>query len=196
MHSLSRLLAVLAVVGVGVGVGVGGSVHAQERPFGIGAPAAADDIRRMDISISPDGKELPAGSGTAKEGAAVFVKRRCAACHGATGKEGPGARLVYEPGEPMPAHIAAYYPLRLWPFAPSIWDYTNRTMPYDRPGSLAPDEVYAVTAFLLFRNGIITETDVMDATTLPAVQMPNRAGYDPAQTNWKPGTPRGFGVKP
>lgn len=192
MHFLPRLLIALAAVGACFD----GPARAQERPYDIGTPAAADEIRRMDISISPDGAELPAGSGTAKDGAAVFVKRRCAACHGATGKEGPGARLVYEQGEPLPVHIAAYYPLRLWPFAPSIWDYTNRTMPYDRPGSLTPDEVYSVTAFLLFRNGIISETDVMDATTLPKVQMPNRAGYDPAQTNWKPGTPRAFTVKP
>jgi cytochrome c len=183
-----------------LGLSVGASAAAaqapsQERPYGIGAAATHADLHEMDISISPDGKELPPGRGTAQQGAKVFSERRCSVCHGPNGKEGPGPRLVYEPGEKLPTRIAAYYPPSLWPFAPSLWDFISRAMPFDQAGWLSPDEVYAVTAFVLYRNGIIGETDVMDAKTLPQVKMPNRAAYDPSQTDWKP-TPRGFVFKP
>jgi cytochrome c len=88
-----------------------------------------------------------------------------------------------------------YYPIAYFPFAPMIWDYIHRAMPYDRPGRLTADECYALTAFLLFKNGIIQEDDVMDAKSLPTVQMPHRAEYrEPAP--WKPGTARGFKILP
>ena len=83
----------------------------------------------------------------------------------------------------------------MWPFAPTIWGYIHRAMPYDRPGHLTVDEVYGLTAFLLHRNGIIEEDDVMDADTLPAVQMPHRADYTVPEP-WTPGTPRGFHIVP
>ena len=74
-----------------------------------------------------------------------------------------------------------------WPDATTIFDFVNRAMPFDRPGSLQPDEVYALTAFLLYRNEIIKETDMIDAKTLPKIQMPNRNGFFPAQPQWKKG---------
>ena len=73
-----------------------------------------------------------------------------------------------------------------YPYATTAWDYINRAMPADKLGSLTPDEVYAVTAFLLFRNGIIQETDVMDAKSLPKVEMPNRNGFVPAVPVYPP----------
>ena len=70
----------------------------------------------------------------------------------------------------------------LWQY-PTLWSYVRRAQPYDRPGSLTPDQVYAVTAYLLHRNGIVGEQDVMDATTLPRIaQMPNRNGFVPDTT--------------
>lgn len=84
-----------------------------------------------------------------------------------------------------------YFPIAYWPFAPPIWDYIHRAMPYDRPGHLTADEVYALVAFLLYRNGIIQEGDVMDAKSLPTVQMPHRAEYK-GPAPWTPATPRGF----
>ena len=88
-----------------------------------------------------------------------------------------------------------YFPVQYWPFAPSIWDFIRRAMPYNRPGRLTADEVYALTAFLLFRNGIIQEDDVMDAKSLPKVQMPHRGEYKVPEP-WKPGTRRGFSLQP
>jgi cytochrome c len=196
MRFPSSLLVTLVVVLVGQ------AALAQERSaqqknavtFGLGTPAAAADIRELDISVSPDGKELPPGRGTAKDGAFVYSQRRCPSCHGPTGKEGPGPVLVMEKGA-KPPRSSAYFPPNFWPFAPPLWDFIRRAMPFDQPGWLSPDEVYALTAFILHRNGIIEEADVMDATSLPLVRMPNRSAYDPAQADWKPGTPRGFVIK-
>ena len=141
----------------------------------------------MDISVHPDGTELPAGSGNATQGALAYTQRGCSACHGPTGKEGPAPNLIG--GEPVIA--TSYYPIVHWPFAPMIFDWVKRAMPYDRPGRLTANEAYALTAFLLFQNKIIQEEDVMDAKSLPKVQMPHRNLYKVPEP-WKPGTPRGF----
>jgi cytochrome c len=66
-----------------------------------------------------------------------------------------------------------------WQYATTLWGYIRRAQPFDAPGSLTPDQVYAVTAYLLHLNGIIGEQDIMDARTLPLVKMPNRNGFVP-----------------
>ena len=83
-----------------------------------------------------------------------------------------------------------------WPFATTIWDYINRTMPWDEGGSLSADEVYALTAFLLYRNDIIQESDVIDAQSLPKVPMPNRNGMVPLEPAFNPRLKRPFGIYP
>lgn len=79
--------------------------------------------------------------------------------------------------------LATEHPIKTvgsyWPYATTLYDYLHRTMPYTAPQSLTSDETYAVTAWLLFQNGIIGETVMMDARTLPAVRMPNREGFVP-----------------
>ena len=171
-------MALAVVVGL-VGVCAPAAAVAQEAAprgpvFGFGRPATADDIRPIDIDVRPDGAGLPPGSGTALDGQPVFAQK-CASCHGATGEGGAGPRLVdstpFKPGATA-ATIGNY-----WPYATTVWDYINRAMPFDRPGSLAADEVYALTAYLLSANGIIAETDIMDARSLPSVGMPNAAGF-------------------
>lgn len=160
-------------------------------PSGLGRTPSEAELRAWDISIGPHGAELPPGSGTAEQGERVFTQRGCASCHGPTGKEGPA--LVLVGGEVT--RSTNYFPIAHWPFAPTIWSYIRRAMPYDRPGHLAPDEVYALTAYLLYRNEIIGKDDVMDAESLPAVEMPHRADYTVPEP-WKPGTPRGFKILP
>ena len=164
---------------------------AQSPTYKVGRPPTAEDMRVWDNVVGPDGKELPPGSGTAKEGARIYAAK-CSYCHGKTGVEGPYPRLVGGRGTlntatPM-LTVGSY-----WPFATTIWDFINRAMPRDAEGTLTPSEVYAVTAFLLFRNDIIKETDVMDSKTLVELQMPNRDGFYPAipestakNSNWKP----------
>jgi cytochrome c len=160
-------------------------------PNGVGRAPTAREIAQMDISIGPAGAELPPGSGTATQGALVFTQRACSTCHGPTATEGPANELIGGKASPS----SSYFPIVQWPYATMIWDFIHRAMPYDRPGRLTADETYALTAFLLFRNGIIQEDDVMDAKSLPNVRMPHREAYKPPAEPWKPGTPKGLFIK-
>ena len=161
---------------------------AQSPKFNVGKPLSQEEIRSFDFMIGPEGQALPPGHGTAKEGAAVFAKR-CEVCHGQNGERGVLRRLVLgSPGKPFrgPFKDAEKDSVAYYPYATIAWDYINRAMPVPQPGSLTHDEVYAVVAFLLYRNGIIQETDVMDAKSLPKVEMPNRNGFVPAVPVYPP----------
>jgi mono/diheme cytochrome c family protein len=150
---------------------------AQLPSYGVGRPPTPEEVQAWDLTIRPDGQGLPPGSGTAALGKAVYAER-CAACHGETGEDPKYSRLVGGHGT-----LATDKPIRtigsFWPYAPMLWSYIRRAQPFDQPGSLTPDQVYAVTAYLLHLNGIIGEQDVMDAQTLPQVKMPNRDGFVP-----------------
>ena len=141
---------------------------AQTPTYHLGRTPGTEEIRAWDIAIGPEGKELPPGRGTAPEGATIYAQK-CAACHGVTGTE-TNLGYLTRPlvGGKGPRGVAG------WQFATAIWDIINRSMPLRQWGSLSADEVYALTAFLLHRNGIIQESDVMDAQSLPKVRMPNR----------------------
>jgi cytochrome c len=157
---------------------------AQSRPYNVGSVPPPEEVRAFDVRVGPSGKELPPGSGTAKEGATLYAQR-CAACHGANGAGGTANRLVATTpanAEHGPDHGSIAY----YPYATIAWDFINRSMPANKPGSLSANEVYAVTAYLLFRNGIIQESDAMDAKSLPKVQMPNRNGFVPTVPVWPP----------
>jgi mono/diheme cytochrome c family protein len=147
----------------------------------VGRAATKEEIQAWDIAVAPDGKGLPPGQGTAKEGATIF-EAKCASCHGQAaegGKIGPtllGSKNDIETFTTLrPVRSIGGY----WAFATTVWDYINRAMPRNQGGSLRPDEVYALTAFILSKNGIIRESDVLDAKTLPKIQMPNRNGFVP-----------------
>ena len=162
------------------------NLQAQERSYdGLGRTPTQSEIQAWDISIGPDGEELPAGSGTAGGGATIYAQR-CAACHGQNLEGGLAPALIggqetigtLEPEK----SVGAY-----WPFATTIWDFIYRAMPpnnYNTPVDpsqrLTPEDVYALTAFILFKNNIIPENQVMNKQTLPAVEMPNRNGFVPA----------------
>jgi cytochrome c len=151
------------------------SAVAQSPTFGVGHMPKAEDLRSIDIEVTPDGKGLVPGRGTAVTGKTAYANR-CATCHGPTGVEGPQDVLVGGQGSlkaPQPLKTIGSY----WPYATTIWDYIRRAMPFDHPGTLTPDEIYATTAYLLFLNGIVGEQDVIDETTLPLVKMPNRDGF-------------------
>ncbi len=144
----------------------------------VGRTPSEEEIRAWDIAIGVDGTELPPGSGTAREGAPLYASQ-CAACHGPNLEGSPmGKALAGGEGTLTSAHsvetIGSY-----WAFATSIWDYINRAMPLHQEGTLGADQVYALTAYLLYRNDIIPESDVMDAQSLPKVRMPNREGFIP-----------------
>ena len=189
-----RAGAIAAVTLFGALSAVPRDVAAQSpSPSGLGRAPTQAELRAWDLSVGPDGAELPPGSGTAAQGAVVFTQRGCSACHGPTGIEGPGPELV---GGKV-SLSTNYFPIKYWPFAPPIWDYIKRAMPYDKPGQLTNDEVYALMAFLLYKNDISKESEVMDAKTLSKVQMPHRSDYKgPSPANWTPDTPRGFKIQP
>jgi S-disulfanyl-L-cysteine oxidoreductase SoxD len=143
--------------------------------YGLGTPATDAEIKAWNIDIAPDGAGLPSGQGTVQQGATLYAAK-CAACHGPTGTEGPNDRLIGGQGSLATGHpiktIGSY-----WPYATTLYDYIFRAMPFIAPQSLTPDEVYALVAWLLHQNGIISKDGVMDARTLPAVTMPNRDGF-------------------
>ena len=152
-----------------------GSLAAQSPTYGVGRPPTPDEIKAVDISITPSGRELPEGRGTAANGKTLYTNQ-CARCHGATGKEGPQDVIAGGAGTlttPKPLKTVGSY----WPYATTLWDYINRAMPFDRPGTLSPDQVYESVAYVLFLNGIVGEQDTIDAKTLRAIVMPNRTGF-------------------
>jgi mono/diheme cytochrome c family protein len=167
--------AALAVLGVTACAGA----FAQAPSYSnLGRTPSKEEIQAWNQSIGPQGKELPPGSGTAKEGEKIFADK-CAACHGPTGEGSQLApRLIGGRGAlntPTPSRTLANY----WPFATTVWDYINRAMPPKQEGLLGAGDVYALTAFILNRNDIIPESQVLDAKSLPAVKMPNRDGFVP-----------------
>ena len=144
----------------------------------LGKPITPEDLAAWDISIGPDGAELPPGSGTAKQGEAVFTAK-CQACHGGKGAGQPNDRLVGGQGS-LPGDKPAIKTVgSFWPYATTLFDYVRRAMPYVESKSLSPDETYAVVAYILNLNGVVGDADVINAQTLPNVKMPNRDGFIP-----------------
>mgnify|MGYP003342400865 FL=1 len=152
-----------------------GAAHAADAPK-FGKPISEADAKGWDISIAPDGKGLPDGSGTPAQGAAIYAQK-CASCHGAKGEGGVSPRLFGGQGTlKAPAQevltVGSY-----WPYATMVFDFVRRAMPWNAPKSLTNDEVYATVAYILSLNGIIKDTDVLDKNTIMKVQMPNRDGF-------------------
>jgi mono/diheme cytochrome c family protein len=166
---MARVMAVIA--GMLTSVAWAGGGPGYHGPFGLGSVPSEAEITARDIAVGPDGAGLPQGRGTVAAGEHVY-KAKCIACHGPTGTEGPMDKLV---GEKLPVKTIGSF----WPYATTVFDYIRRAQPYDKPGSLTDEEVYALTAWLLFRNNIIPVDQVIDADTLPKVRMPNRDGFVP-----------------
>ena len=170
--SMRKLLAPLSLA-----LSLGAGAALAQSP-GLGKPLTEIDVKPCDISIMPDGTNLPPGSGTSAQGAKIYAEK-CVACHAEGGKGGayPGATaLVGGPpltnGIETPKTIANYYA-----YATTVFDFIRRSMPATAPRTLKDDEVYALTAYILSLNKLIGENDVMDSKNLPAVKMPNRDNF-------------------
>ena len=146
----------------------------QKSPH-LGTPISKDDIARWNLTIFTDGRGLPPGHGTAKEGRSLYMQK-CANCHGDHGQGATAEDLVSGP-EPPTANNPSKAIGSYWPYATTIFDFIRRSMPPDNPGTLSPDQTYALTAYLLAANKIIGESDDMNARSLPKVKMPNRDGF-------------------
>jgi cytochrome c len=161
---------------------------AQAPTYGLGRAPTAAEVRAWDIMISPTGEELPLGSGTARLGAPIY-QQKCASCHGVRGVDGDAPRLV-KPDRTVtnPWDYGRILPIRS-PYATLVWDFINRGMPLEEQGTLTADEVYALSALLLYWNGLVAENDVMNAQSLPAVKMPMADNWARVP-DWAPGQPR------
>ncbi len=172
MRSRPRLI---AAFGIAAALAAAPALGAGLSSPRLGRPATAAEIAAADISIAPDGANLPPGQGSVAAGAAVF-QAKCQSCHGAAGAGGPMDRLTGGIGTLRSAArivtVASY-----WPYATTLFDYVRRAMPLNAPRSLSDEETYALVAYLLSVDGIVGQDAVMDARTLPQVRMPNRDGF-------------------
>lgn len=183
----SKIFPIVIALAASVGV------MAQGPAYHRGRTPTAEEIRMWNIILDPAGKELPPGSGTAKRGAEIFAQK-CSLCHGPEGTGGVGRE-----GRDGPRLVGAkdtFQGLRGWRYATSVWDFINRGMPPTSPetsmtrgGTLSAEEVYAVVAFLLYRNGIIGENDVLDAQTVPKIVMPKPDESDRPHLRQYPAVP-------
>ena len=158
-------------------IAVAAACIAPALAYDFGRRATPEEIRLWDIDVRPDGKGLPEGSGTVARGKQVF-EENCAACHGDGGQGGIKDRLVGGQGtlaSDMPVKTVGSF----WPYATTVFDYIRRAMPYPAPGSLSDDDTYALTAYILSLNGIISADARLDKASLPRVRMPNRDGFIP-----------------
>ena len=172
------LFSFIAAASIGLAANAIAQSHSQaSKPLGIGRTATPDEIKKLDIDVMPDGRGLPPGKGTVTEGAAVYAAK-CASCHGKTGEGASAERLVatdsgrnfdFATNAKLVKAVGNY-----WPYATTLYDYTYRAMPFMQPGTLTPDETYALVAYILALNKVIPDDAVMDAKTLPAVKMPAR----------------------
>ena len=192
--SLARLSAVVAA-GVVVGCATSGAMQAKSSsgiPLGaagphavqplpdkprFGKPISESDVAAWNIDVrTPDGAGLPPGRGSVADGQKVYAAK-CAACHGADAKGGPVYGTMVGGIGTMNSSPRVLTPGSMYPYAPILFDYIRRAMPMDRPQTLSNDEVYALSAYLLNLNCLVPASAVMDAQSLPKVQMPNRAGF-------------------
>jgi cytochrome c len=170
----------LAAAAAAIGLAAAAPAALGSETFGFGTTPTEEEIAAVDIDAMPDGRGLPPGSGSVSAGAEVYALQ-CAACHGENLEgvpEAGGAALIGGRGSigtPQTKKTIESY----WPYATIVFDYVKRAMPLHSPGSLTDDEVYAVTAYILHRADIVGEEAVMNASTLPEVEMPNRDGFIP-----------------
>jgi cytochrome c len=149
---------------------------AETGAYGLGSPATAEEIAGWDIDIRPDGKGLPPGSGSVEDGEMMY-EEKCASCHGSFG-EGVGRYPVLSGGEgtlteERPEKTVGSF----WPYASTLWDYIHRAMPFTQPQSLTDEEVYAITAYVLYLNDLVEDDFVLTADNLASIEMPNQEGF-------------------
>lgn len=153
-----------------------GFLQAQtQSPFGFGREVGEEEIKNWDIDVRPDGAGLPPGQGSVIQGETVY-EAKCLACHGEEGQGGPNDQLVarFDAEVNFSLGTATKAIGNYWPYATTLYDYINRAMPHNMPGSLNPAEIYSVIAYLLYLNGIVDAGAVMDKNSLPAIEMPAR----------------------
>ena len=168
---MKQQILILILIAVGISPVFAGS----EISPNLGHPVSPEEIAKWDISVFPDGEGLPEGEGSVQQGETIY-KNKCIACHGENGLGETADQLAS-----AQMGLTSDYPEKTigtyWPYATTVFDIVRRSMPMTAPGSLSNDEVYAVTAYLLYLNQFIEESSVMNKETLPKVKMPNEDGF-------------------
>jgi cytochrome c len=163
----------------GIPLGMSGPHPVQplpDRPR-LGHAVSETDVAAWNIDVrTPDGQGLPPGRGSVAEGKKVY-DAKCIACHGPDAKKGPMYGTMVGGIGSFTTNARVLTPGSMYPYAPILFDYIRRSMPMDRPQTMSANEVYAVSAYLLNLNGLIPADAVMDAQSMPKVQMPNRDGF-------------------
>jgi cytochrome c len=157
-----------------------GAAGIDEAEYGFGTRPSEAELGHF-VSPLPDGRGLPQGSGSVLEGKSVY-QQQCASCHGEKLQGGLGDRLIGGRGtlvNDSPAKAPVKTVESYWPWPTTLFDYTKRAMPMNAPGSLTDDEVYALTAYILFEANVVSDDVIMNAETLPKVVMPNVDGFMP-----------------
>ncbi len=146
--------------------------------YGFGQPATPGEIAGWDIDVRPDGTGLPEGRGSVATGQRIY-DAKCASCHGTFGESNSYLQIAGGVGS-----LGSDQPVRTTGsklnYATTLWDYINRAMPFEAPKTLTPDEVYALTAYVLNLNDILPADAMLDRDSLPRVKMPNRDGLTTA----------------
>ena len=149
----------------------------------VGRPLTPEEIKKIDITVAPDGRGLPPGSGTSDQGAQIFAEQ-CSGCHGEGGKGATTTTSGAPAAPPVVSDVkrngiddTTLTIANYWPYATTLFDYIRRSMPWPSPRSLTDNQVYALTAYILVQNKLIDSKQVINAQTLPKVQMPNRNGF-------------------
>jgi cytochrome c len=173
---MRKLLAGAALFGFTIGGFAISAACAADTP-GLGQPISEADIKAWNITILPDGTNLPPGSGTAAQGAKLFVEKGCVACHGEGAKGANAAALVGNPSLTANGIESNKTIANFWAYSTTLYDYIRRAMPWPQPRSLSNEETYSLVAYILSLNKIIGENDTMNAETLPKVKMPNRENF-------------------
>lgn len=171
---MKQIILISALIATGINFSFADSKISGHSP-GLGHAITPEEIAKWDISVFPDGEGLPKGEGSVEQGKIIY-QQKCIACHGenglgATADQLAGAQMSLDSEYPEQT-IGSY-----WPYATTVFDVVRRSMPMTAPGSLSNDEAYAVTAYLLYLNHLIAKDDVMNATSLPKVKMPNVGGF-------------------
>lgn len=168
----------VAVIAAGALLALGSfAAEAQSQKLGLGQPATPEEIAGWDIDVRPDGLGLPAGKGTPKQGEEIFIAQ-CANCHGDFG----------EGRDRWPALVGGLGSLKhdrpdktvgsFWPDASTLFDYIRRAMPFGNAQSLTPDELYAVTAYILHMNEVIKDQNFeLNQKTFTTIKMPNATSF-------------------
>lgn len=146
--------------------------------LGLGRAALPEEIAAWDVAVLPDGQGLKPGSGDVAMGEEVFADK-CASCHGEFA-EGLGSWPVLAGGDgtltdPRPVKTIGSY----WPHLSTVWDYVHRSMPFGAAQTISVDETYAITAFLLYSNGLVDDDFVLSDANFTEIVLPNSGGFYP-----------------